>query len=243
MLSSEKLIIAGKYFHHYSYSKPIFYGAEAQSRRKTITRRSQDLSQRNDSNIYRTKKAIKLLLQANTSRESFDKNSVSRPLFITLTFAENVQEVAKANLLFTKFIKVLNYRAFGEKKAILKYLTVIEFQARGAIHYHSIFFNPLNISKFYDLVHSSWIHGHCHLKHIKNQQHLINYVHKDLTKLRQKKELYGHKSYFCSKGLLQPSEHRNSAKIHSLLPPENKRTYTKIFTTQDNTIKYTLYQT
>jgi hypothetical protein len=240
--SNEKLIIAGEYYHHYEYSKQIAYGFEVPEKQKNFSTRAKDLSKRHDSNIWRSKKAIKLLLQANTSEQSFRTDSVQRPLFITLTFAENVQEVAEANYLFTKFVQKLNYNTFGEKKSILKYLAVIEFQQRGAIHYHVVFFNPLDISKFYDLVHTSWTHGFCHLKKIYNQTHLINYVHKDLTKLRQKKELFGHKSYFCSKGLLQSTQYRNKQKIQTLLPQQSKKQFVKIYNTTEMQIKYTQYK-
>lgn len=245
MHSNEKLIIAGQFYHYYQYSQEILYDYE----KKPVTfnpnrpqERAVDLSKRTDSNIYRTKKAIKLLLQANTTEQSFAKNSIQRPLFVTLTFAENVQEVGKANKLFTEFVKTLNYQTFKTKKATLHYLAVIEFQQRGAIHYHVVFFNPLDISKFYDLVHENWTHGHCHLKKIHNQTHLINYVHKDLTKLRQKKELHGHKSYFCSKGLLKPTVHRNKERISNLLPPMDKQQYIKSYTKDSLTVIYRLYK-
>jgi len=243
MQTRQKLIIAGQYFHHYEYSKPISYDFEKKPQPRKLLRKSQDLSNRTDSNIYRTKKTIKLLLQANTTEQSFDENSISRPLFVTLTFAENQQEIGYASKCFTEFIKNLNYRAFKTKTATLRYLAVIEFQQRGAIHYHVIFFNPLDISKFYDLVHETWVHGFSHLKKIHNQTHLINYVHKDLTKLRQKKELYGHKSYFCSKNLLKPDLYRNEDRIKTLLPAVDKQQYTKVFSNDFVTTRYTLYKT
>jgi len=164
------------------------------------------------------------------------------PLFITLTFESNVIDIPYANKQFNLFVKRFNRSVLHSKKAILKYATVIEFQQRGAIHFHTIFFNPLDISKFYDLVHYSWTHGHCHLKKVHNQTHLINYVHKDLTKLRQKKELHGHKSYFCSKVLYQPLLHRDKQKIKAILPPTDKQQYTKTFYKDSLTTTYTLYK-
>jgi len=142
MHSNEKLIIAGNFFHHYQYSQDIIYDTKPQKPKKPnfTSNRAPDLSKRTDSNVYRTKKAIKLLLQSNTTQQSFEENTVDRPLFITLTFAENVQEIGTANKLFTLFVKKLNYQTYKTKKSVLKYLAVIEFQQRGAIHYHIIFF-------------------------------------------------------------------------------------------------------
>lgn len=52
--------------------------------------------------------------------------------FFTLTFAENKTDVKDCNYIFMKFIQRLKYK-FGKD---IKYLAVIEFQQRGAVHYH-----------------------------------------------------------------------------------------------------------
>jgi hypothetical protein len=54
-------------------------------------------------------------------------------MFTTLTFRENLHNIKEANYEFLKFIKRVKYK-FGD----FKYLAVIEFQDRGAIHYHMI---------------------------------------------------------------------------------------------------------
>lgn len=241
MHTFEKLIIAGNFFHHYLYSKAVHYDFQQPKYQKN-KRKGQDLRDRNDSNIYRTKKRIKLLLQANTDESSFGETAINQPLFLTLTFMENIQEVDKANKLFSRFIRAVNYQSTKSKKATLKYLNVIEFQQRGAIHFHCVIFNPGDRFKLYDIIREQWPYGFTSLKVIKNQQHLINYVYKDLVKNRQKAELYGHKSYFISKGLKQPTIFRDSQWISALLPSDKKQTFSKTFTNDHQSTKYTMYK-
>lgn len=62
------------------------------------------------------------------------------PIFIILTFAENITNTETANYEFTKFIQRFNYEII-HKKSYLQYSVVIEFQKRGAIHYHVVFYN------------------------------------------------------------------------------------------------------
>ncbi|MGM9458151.1 rolling circle replication-associated protein, partial [Lacticaseibacillus rhamnosus] len=53
--------------------------------------------------------------------------------FVTFTFAENVKDIDQANREWKKFVQRLR-RRYGD----FKYLSVIEFQKRGAVHYHMI---------------------------------------------------------------------------------------------------------
>ena len=61
--------------------------------------------------------------------------------FVTLTFSENITELAPANAEYEKFIKRLNYQMFGTKKSNIKYTAVPEFTKEGRVHYHVIFYN------------------------------------------------------------------------------------------------------
>lgn len=63
---------------------------------------------------------------------NFDKNSK----FITLTFKENITDIDRANRCFMSFIRKLRERL--KLKERLKYVAVIEFQNRGAVHYHML---------------------------------------------------------------------------------------------------------
>ncbi|WP_236651814.1 rolling circle replication-associated protein [Enterococcus hirae] len=70
-----------------------------------------------------------------------DMNFDNQTKFLTLTFRENIQDIAYANNKFNKFIKRLNYELYHIKKSKLKYLATWEKQKRGAIHYHIVLFS------------------------------------------------------------------------------------------------------
>lgn len=55
-------------------------------------------------------------------------------------FADNIKDIAVAHPEFRKFVKRLGYH-IDNKETYLKYLTVPEFQKRGAVHYHVVLFN------------------------------------------------------------------------------------------------------
>ena len=75
----------------------------------------------------RAKRMVRRLVNANI--ESFSK-------FVTLTFAEDITELKKANYIFKKFKQRLEYQL----QIDLKYLCVPEFTKKGRVHYHIIFF-------------------------------------------------------------------------------------------------------
>ena len=58
--------------------------------------------------------------------------------FLTLTFAENKIDIQECNVLFKAFIRKLK----NKYNKNLKYLAVIEFQKRGAVHYHVLLTIP-----------------------------------------------------------------------------------------------------
>lgn len=77
-------------------------------------------------------------------------------LFVTLTYAENMQDTTRLYLDLNKFIKRLKYR-FKDKSRI-EYITVIEPQKRGAWHAH-ILIKFIDLDKIYipnALISSVW---------------------------------------------------------------------------------------
>ncbi|APE75279.1 hypothetical protein [Spiroplasma citri] len=81
--------------------------------------------------------------QANCIRKAIHNFSGCQNLgFTTLTYAENLQDVKKANHQFKLFIKKIKYHFSKYKKnkyENLKYLVAYEYQQRGAVHFHIIF--------------------------------------------------------------------------------------------------------
>lgn len=138
--------------------------------------------------INRTRTLIRRIINSN---KDFTK-------FITLTFKENITDIQQANRIFSKFIMRLKYK-FPE----LKYLAVIEFQKRGAIHYHMVcnldFLPNKELSEF-------WSYGFVKINEIAHVTNLGAYVCKYLQKDVFDSRMFGQKKYFCSRNCIKPFE-------------------------------------
>lgn len=117
--------------------------------------------------------------------------------FLTLTFAENKTDIEECNLLFKNFIKRLKYTY---KLQNLKYLAVIEFQERGAVHYHVLLNIPYIPHK--DL-QKLWGNGFVFVNAISHVDNLGAYILKYMTKDNKDTRLMGKKAYLTSRNLKQ----------------------------------------
>lgn len=125
--------------------------------------------------------------------QNFDKNAK----FVTLTFANNITDVILANKEYAKFIRRL--------KTIypnVKYVTVIEFQKKGRVHYHMISNLPYIAAKELENI---WSNGFIKINAIDKVDNLGAYVIKYMTKDHADERLQGLKAYNCSKGLERPT--------------------------------------
>ena len=120
--------------------------------------------------------------------------------FLTLTFAENKTDIKECNYLFKKFIQRLKYQYNLQN---LKYLSVIEFQERGAVHYHCLLNIPyIEHSELQDL----WGHGFVFINAITHVDNIGAYILKYMTKDNKDKRLMGQKAYLMSRNLIKPSQ-------------------------------------
>ena len=123
--------------------------------------------------------------------------------FLTLTFAENKTDIQECNLLFKNFIKRLKYQY---KLNNLKYLAVIEFQERGAVHYHCLLNIPYIPHK--DL-QDLWGNGFVFINAIEHVDNIGAYILKYMTKDNNDVRLMGQKAYLSSRNLIKPEEIAN----------------------------------
>ena len=149
--------------------------------------------------LIRSKIRLRRLINANI--EEWDK-------FITLTFADNITDVSYANDEFRKFKQRLKYRM--DKK--LKYVTVIQYQKRGAIHYHIL----LNCDYIpHKKLESIWGHGYVKINQIDNVDnvgaYVVSYMDDDFSKINENK-----KRYFHSRNLKKPIVIKNDSKVAEL---------------------------
>lgn len=127
--------------------------------------------------------------------------------FLTLTHKENITDVDMANRNFRKFIQRLRHK-YGD----FKYAAVIEFQARGAVHYHMIADLPyITKSELAEI----WGHGFVRINDIKDKNggsgvdNVGAYVTAYMTKDQSDPRLHGRKMYFTSKNLIRSRTYRS----------------------------------
>ncbi|MGL6125467.1 MAG: rolling circle replication-associated protein, partial [Metamycoplasmataceae bacterium] len=113
----------------YEYLEPIKEGyknkIEKQEREKTTLVKLENYSR----SIKRTKQTIRQLVNTNFCQDSSS--------FLTLTFKNNITDYDVA-FNYWKLFKRKIERKYSLK---LSYLGVVEFQERGAIHFHICLFN------------------------------------------------------------------------------------------------------
>lgn len=215
-----KVIISGDIIELYNYEKPVLSGfSQPTDQIKTrlddigsAERKERDRSNKKRS-LQRTDQRLRRLINSNIGRHGRHSDK-----FVTLTFQENIKEHEVANKEFRNFIRRLNYFVF-KKQSGLAYIAVIERQERGALHYHTIFFNLPYIS--HEKLLHIWRNGvdkrGLNIKKIDNIDnvgaYIVKYIKKDIAKLIYGSEVSlrtaykkGKKLYFRSKNLYKPIE-------------------------------------
>lgn len=147
----------------------------------------------------------------NIRRLALSNFSGKESKFITFTFHDNVQDLEEANTYFKKFIKSLNYYLKKKGLSSLQYLTVIEFQERGAVHYHMICNGLPKYPNYKDIIElwrkaNKGKGGSVKLEKIDHVDNVGAYIVKYMTKADADERLVGKKMYQCSKGLDKPLE-------------------------------------
>ena len=227
----KKVIIAGNQIEIYEYEKAILYGY---SDSKKGSKGRQAVANDEDKEINREK----VFKRARTNlRRLINSNVEGDSKFLTLTFKDNVTDLDFANNEFKKFIKRLNYH-FDIK---VKYSCVVEFQKRGAIHYHCILYNlvgKVDLKKLSEI----WGNGFIKLNRIKGVDNVGAYICKYMTKSDDDR-LKGKKMYFNSRNLNKPTEIKDPEivnAVESSLQYQSPK-YENSFTNEYNSINYKQY--
>lgn len=194
-----RVIVSGNVVEVYKYPETIWRNLQSTSKRSAVTNVSVEslddtlLGEKMDS---RAKSNIRA---RNTLRRLALANFGSKSKFLTLTFEENMTDLDKANKEFKRFIRNIK-RNLGD----FKYIAVIEFQNRGAIHYHVL----LDIEVYipHEKLEKWWGNGFIRINSIDHVDNIGAYVIKYMTKEDADERLIGKKSYQCSKNLERPRE-------------------------------------
>jgi hypothetical protein len=230
MFTNTKIQISGSKIEVLVYSVPVEYGFEQKKDPNQVPKEADQENQRLNQVFaaIRAKQTIRNLIYANGWQWQNPKTGKPfRPIFITLTFAENVKDLKVAHKEFMNFTKRLNYDLFKGSKYKLHYIAVPEFQKRGAVHYHVVYFNLPFIKNIYDRISKIWGNGFTLIESVKNISHLSNYVVKYISKEFELDRIKGAKRYLVSKGIKRPLVIRNdilaTRMIHTI--PKEKMVY------------------
>jgi len=222
-----KVVKSGNVIEIYKYEKGVFKGFINENGRAGNGSITDDQKEKNrEISLMRARRNLRRIINANVGQWGDDVTTK----FLTLTFKENVSDLYEANYEFEKFIKRLNYKVFGKSCSKLKYTVVPEFQKRGAVHYHVIFYNlPYTKS---NVIQEVWGNGFVKINKIDDIDNVGAYICKYLTKSSVDGRLKGRKCYFNSRGLKKPVEYfLDDDELENIKKslPEQAMTYTNEF--------------
>jgi hypothetical protein len=189
MFISQKIIISGQYLEMYNYEIPVLANFKRKPRSEVFeTSKIKRSDLKKFFSLNRTRQSIRRLVNSNPELHKF----------LTLTFSDNVRDLDFAHCRFRLFLKKLR-----RKNKFFKYIAVVEFQKRGAVHYHVLcnlqYMKASQIGKI-------WGNGFIKVNKIKDINNLGHYISKYLQKDIFDKRLIGRKAYFTSRNINRPIE-------------------------------------
>ncbi len=126
------------------------------------------------------------------------------PILVTCTYKENQTDIKQGYADFTAFVQALRYK-YGP---LFRYIAVPEFQRRGAVHFHALFWGlpetTVETERHTRLVATLWGHGFVYLKETDGNDKLSSYLAKYMAKSFIDYRLKNQKAYTCSRNLLRP---------------------------------------
>lgn len=195
-----KVVHCGELIEVFKYSNHV--QTEFKMKSKKSREQTEEIKEENlQRSIKRTKRKIFQLVNSNYVR--------GKSSFLTITFKENLTDYDVAFDYWKRFKQKVEYNL----KIKLEYCGVVEFQERGAIHFHICLFNIPYIKQEILLEYwNSLVSGGVNIKGIKDSEvdnigaYMTYYMNKDLENSFGKEEYKGRKRYFYSRNLKKPTE-------------------------------------
>jgi hypothetical protein len=214
--SDVKIVQSGSLVEVYEYTNSLGFDHFAdlfkwpEIRAMMDDNRSQE--QKAKSSVSRARRQVYRLIEANVGQ-----HGQFNPMFATFTFAENQQDLRVANKVWSDYTMRLNRFLKKQGYPRAKYLAVPEFQQRGAVHYHAIYFNIPFIVGFHFMLGDLWGQGRTEIKKVSHIRNIGAYVSKYLSKHALDTRLFRKKLYTASRGLKKPII---SVDVHNLFDIE-----------------------
>jgi hypothetical protein len=205
-----KFIKFGNNVETYEYEKDIhiFHGVikryKIDDEEKEVDENAEfDIGKRKD-NARRASTAFRRLVSSNLDEKV-------RPLLLTSTYETNETDLKKAYYDHKLFVQTLKY-TYGKN---LKYICVPEFQRRGAVHFHALFWGlPVDVllpeckTGYYKNVSPTlskiWGQGFVFLKETDGNDKLSSYLAKYMAKAFTDPRLKNQKAYASSRNVSRP---------------------------------------
>jgi hypothetical protein len=123
--------------------------------------------------------------------------------FLTLTFAENMTDIATATKQLNRFLVALRRKYHG-----FRYLWVVEFQKRGAVHFHVL----MDIQEKIPLewLQERWGQGFIKLNVITHVDNIGAYIGKYMAKHNDER-LDGHRAYGMARDMAEAQTYSGKA--------------------------------
>jgi len=158
--------------------------------------RTQRLQKRQD-NQNRSLLEFRRLVIANISLST-------PPILVTVTYSTNQTDLRCGYEDWKTFARNM-CREFGKG---IRYIAVPEFQRRGAVHFHALYWGlPENIhleERDTRLVASLWGRGYVDVYLTDGRENLAGYLSKYMSKAYFDPRMFGRRMYRCSRNILRP---------------------------------------
>lgn len=194
-------MLSGNVLEYYEYEKPILKGLK-----RKLTGRAASAFTSEETKAENRKKTAQ---RARAIVRRYANANPQLTKFVTLTFAENQQDLDVARYELDKFLKRVKtrYKDF-------QFICVVEFQVRGAVHFHMLCNLPyISAKELAEL----WRNGFIKINRIDNVDNVGAYITKYMTKETFDDRLAGRKCYSMSKNLQVPEEYTKDEDINEVL--------------------------
>jgi len=190
-----KLIQSGRIVEFYEFSSDyIPLRASTRKKRSRAVRIKKD-SRRSD-NLARLRRTFVRIVQSNLIGDEC-------PLFFTFTML-SVCSTVLAYECFSAFSGRIR-RIFGTG---FKYIAVPEFQKRGAVHFHALYWGlpkgTIENERNTRTIQRIWGYGYVDCFSTDGNGAIAGYMAKYMSKSLSDKRLLGKKAYTCSRNMLRP---------------------------------------
>lgn len=237
---NKKIVKSGDIIEVYEYEKDQF--------RSSIKRENKVYNTKEPSERERTEEEILEDDRKNANkrmqnlRRLINANKDDLQKFFTLTFKENITDLSKAYDELKKFkMRLKYYLKQNYKGKELKYVVVVEFQKRGAVHFHMLCNLPyIDCS----VLAKMWGNGFVRINKIETVDNVGSYVVKYMGKDFDDDRVFGRKRYNRSRNLKQPKEMITKKEVEEFAAqlPDSKKVYENTFENEyTGQIKYTQY--